>query len=116
MAAPTFNREIPQGNPITDQTNARPRSNHPGGFVLTMCGGNAQFVSEDIDYRVYCLLMAPDSQNAMWANASPSNVAWNSGSSNWHYPLDNASTPNYWIIPGSSPLQLKPATAADLNR
>ena len=32
---------------------ARPSSNHPGGFLLTMCGGQVQFVSQDIDYRVY---------------------------------------------------------------
>ena len=43
---------------------ARPSSNHSGGVVATFCGGNVQFVSEDIDYYVYQHLMTPDSLGA----------------------------------------------------
>jgi prepilin-type N-terminal cleavage/methylation domain-containing protein/prepilin-type processing-associated H-X9-DG protein len=47
-----------------DRTSGRPASNHSGGFHVSYCDGHTQFMSEDIEYRVYCLLMSPDSQNA----------------------------------------------------
>ena len=31
-----------------------------------MCDGHSQFMSEDIEYRVYCLLMTPDSAGAKY--------------------------------------------------
>ena len=43
---------------------ARPSSFHPGGVIATFCDGHTQFVSEDIDYLVYQLLMTPDGANA----------------------------------------------------
>lgn len=52
----------------TYQGNGRPSSNHPGGFIATMCDGHSQFISEDIEYRVYCLLMTPDGANAKYPN------------------------------------------------
>lgn len=36
-----------------------PASNHPTGFNVSFCGGNVQFMSQDIDYTVFCLLMTP---------------------------------------------------------
>jgi type II secretory pathway pseudopilin PulG len=54
-----------------DFNNGRPSSNHPGGFLVTMCDGHSQFMSEDIEYRVYCLLMAPDNGNARYPTAVP---------------------------------------------
>lgn len=47
--------------PTTDQLSGKPSSQHPGGFLVTMCDGRTQFLSEEIEYRVYCLLMSPDS-------------------------------------------------------
>jgi hypothetical protein len=47
-----------------DQQRAKPTSAHPGGFIITMCDGRAQFMNEDVEYRVYAMIMAPDSQNA----------------------------------------------------
>jgi prepilin-type N-terminal cleavage/methylation domain-containing protein/prepilin-type processing-associated H-X9-DG protein len=38
----------------------RPSSNHPGGVNMTYCDGHARFVSQDISYYVYCLLMSPN--------------------------------------------------------
>ena len=40
--------------------NARPSSNHPGGAMVLFCDGHTRFITEDIDYGVYCLLMTPD--------------------------------------------------------
>jgi hypothetical protein len=38
----------------------RPSSNHPGGVVVSFCGGNVRFIAEDIDYNVYKQLMTPN--------------------------------------------------------
>lgn len=43
---------------------ARPASMHQGGFVAAMCDGGAKFLSQDIQYRVYCMLMTPRGNNA----------------------------------------------------
>ncbi len=42
---------------------SRPSSAHSGGFHLLYCGQAARFHSEDMDYRVYAALMAPDQPN-----------------------------------------------------
>ena len=36
-----------------------PASNHPGGVNVSFCDGHARFLSQEIDYFVYCLLMTP---------------------------------------------------------
>ena len=36
---------------------ARPSSNHPGGVNIVFADGRCKFLSDDIDYSVYCLLM-----------------------------------------------------------
>ncbi len=38
---------------------ARPSSYHAGGVVFTFCDGHTQFISEDIAYDVYAMLMTP---------------------------------------------------------
>jgi prepilin-type N-terminal cleavage/methylation domain-containing protein/prepilin-type processing-associated H-X9-DG protein len=38
---------------------ARPSSYHPGGVNAMFCGGNARFLSEQMDYKVYTQLMTP---------------------------------------------------------
>jgi prepilin-type N-terminal cleavage/methylation domain-containing protein len=48
--------------PTSDIQNGRPSSQHPEGFIVTFCDGRSRFIGQDVDYRVYCLLMAPDSQ------------------------------------------------------
>ena len=52
-------------------TNAKPSSKHPGGFIATMCDGHTAFLSQDLDYRVYCLLMAPDNAHAIDFDGQP---------------------------------------------
>ena len=44
-----------------DMTYARPSSNHPGGVNAAFADGSVNFISERIDYRVYCQLMTSDS-------------------------------------------------------
>jgi prepilin-type N-terminal cleavage/methylation domain-containing protein/prepilin-type processing-associated H-X9-DG protein len=44
---------------------ARPSSYHPGGVNVFFCDGHGRFVSEGIDYGVYCALMTPRGRNAM---------------------------------------------------
>lgn len=46
-----------------DLYQGRPYSNHSGGFIVTMCDGNVRFLSDEIEYRVYTLLLSPDSAN-----------------------------------------------------
>jgi len=36
-----------------------PSSNHPGGVNAAFCDSHVRFLSQDIDYTVYCLLMTP---------------------------------------------------------
>ncbi len=43
---------------------ARPRSSHSGGFVVTFCDGHTSFISDQIDYNVYRLIMTPNGSSA----------------------------------------------------
>ena len=81
--------------------NARPSSNHPGGFVVTMCDGHARFLSQDIEYRVYVLLMTPDGGNAK----DPGTGA-----------LTMTSYLDDWKISNANPGPLRPLTEDDLNK
>jgi prepilin-type N-terminal cleavage/methylation domain-containing protein/prepilin-type processing-associated H-X9-DG protein len=36
-----------------------PSSNHPTGTNVAFCDGHTRFISQDIDYTVFCLLMTP---------------------------------------------------------
>lgn len=53
----------PPGLP-PDLAYARPSSTHPGGFMVSFCDGRSLFMSDEIEYRVYALLMSPNSANA----------------------------------------------------
>lgn len=57
---------------------ARPSSNHPGGVNVVFCDGHTQFLREDIDYKVYGLLMTPDGKNSMLAgsNNPADKISW----------------------------------------
>ena len=39
--------------------NAHPSSNHPCGVMVNFCDGHGRFISDDIDYSVYCKLLTP---------------------------------------------------------
>lgn len=36
-----------------------PASNHPTGVNVSFCDGHTRFISQDVDYTVFCLLMTP---------------------------------------------------------
>jgi hypothetical protein len=48
---------------------SRPSSFHRGGFVATFCDGHTRFLSEDIDYVVYCLLLSPNGRDTKIAGS-----------------------------------------------
>lgn len=57
-------------NGVKDSTStaydlARPSSLHPGGVNMFFCGGNGRFVSDRMDYRIYCAIMTPREASAM---------------------------------------------------
>jgi len=39
-----------------------PASNHPSGVNVAFCDGHIRFLSQDIDYTVFCQLMSPNGQ------------------------------------------------------
>jgi prepilin-type N-terminal cleavage/methylation domain-containing protein/prepilin-type processing-associated H-X9-DG protein len=41
----------------------RPSSWHPGGVEVAFCDGHVTFLSQDVQYSIYCLLMTPDGAN-----------------------------------------------------
>lgn len=47
-----------------DAEYARPSSFHPGVVVVSFCDGHQQTLSNTMDYRVFCHLMTPDSNDA----------------------------------------------------
>jgi len=49
----------------------RPSAYHPGGVNVTMCDGHARFISQDIQYNVWCLLMTPDGANCNTPGFAP---------------------------------------------
>jgi|GEM_PF-1223295 len=59
------------GSTPRDSTHGRPLSDHSGGgFHVAYADGGAQFMSSDVEYRVYCLLMSPDSSNAKYTGGT----------------------------------------------
>jgi prepilin-type processing-associated H-X9-DG protein len=57
--------------PATVNSCIRPSSYHPGGVNVTFCDGHTRFISQDIQYSVYCLLMTPDGQNCNTPGVGP---------------------------------------------
>jgi hypothetical protein len=97
FGANTLNKNV-GATPATDAQNGRPSSSHPGGFLISMCDASTRFMSQDVDYRVYCLIMAPDSVNAV-STVLPGAV----------YPINPP-----WTTVMSGPLA--PITASDLDK
>ena len=63
LPAPPFGARINEdigGDPaFTSRAHSRPSSPHRNGVNVAFCDSHVRFVSENIDYRVYCQLMAP---------------------------------------------------------
>jgi len=49
----------------------RPSAYHPGGVNVTFCDGHTTFMSQDVQYSIYCLLMTPDGANCNTPGFSP---------------------------------------------
>jgi prepilin-type N-terminal cleavage/methylation domain-containing protein/prepilin-type processing-associated H-X9-DG protein len=54
-----------------DWMHVRPSSFHSGGVVAMFADGHGQFLSENLDYLVYALLMTPDGSKARMPNGDP---------------------------------------------
>ena len=85
------------GGTVSYQYFMHPSSNHPTGANVAFCGGNVQFMSQDIDYTVFCLLMTPWGQ---WTNTPgmASSTTLDTGSSankGFYYP---SGTNNYTYL------------------
>jgi len=68
---PTFNNAIQFINgPTTEDGNAldnyqcRPSSKHPGGVNVAFADGRVDYVNENIDYMIYCLMMTPEGKKS----------------------------------------------------
>ncbi len=88
-----LNQSGGHGN-LTDQF-SRPSSKHPGGFLAAMCDGSVKFLSQDIAYSTYVLLMAPHSTaskkpGTTTATTYPSTYYVGGSSSNALIPLSDA--------------------------
>jgi prepilin-type processing-associated H-X9-DG protein len=98
-----INSQLAPGQaPPADYFFIRPSSFHPGGVNVTFCDGHARFISQDIQYGVYCLLCTPDGANCNTpghtAGLDPpggTNVTYYPSGDNYLYlrntPLDSAS-------------------------
>jgi len=53
-----FNEDIGGDPAFASRAHARPSSHHPG-MNVAFCDTHVRFLTSDIDYRVYCQLMAP---------------------------------------------------------
>ncbi|MEX2119271.1 MAG: DUF1559 domain-containing protein [Pirellulales bacterium] len=67
-------------DPVDLIFNARPSSQHPGGVMVTFCDGHVRFISENMDYSVYCLIMSPHGAQVStpgfhWTDTSDPNLA-----------------------------------------
>ncbi|MEX0678965.1 MAG: DUF1559 domain-containing protein [Pirellulales bacterium] len=105
-----FNQPV-QGNE-SDLYWGRPSSAHSGGVIATMAGGHSQFLSDEIDWRVYCLLLSPDSQNVK-DSRYPAPYGPSPPAVQFKYPA------NWYTlqpVPNTPPLPLlKPLTEVDVN-
>jgi prepilin-type processing-associated H-X9-DG protein len=79
-----------------------PASNHPGGVNVSFCDGHVRFLSQDIDYFVYCLLMTP--YGAMCNTPGTINGLDGAGGTPW-----NASFPQFYHPGGDNYTYLRNA-------
>ncbi|MGD9719585.1 MAG: DUF1559 domain-containing protein [Pirellulales bacterium] len=95
-----LNRPAQPGVPLDDRYFAKPTSQHPGGFLMTFVDGHTLFVSEDVDYHLYALVMAPASKDAKEPDTGKTGMMLYTGT-NWYDPATGA---------------LRTVTEADLTR
>jgi prepilin-type processing-associated H-X9-DG protein len=91
-------------SPKIDRFYGRPFSEHSGsGFHIAFADGRVQFMTSDIEYRIYCLLMSPDSTNAKYTSGTnqqaPAFTSYSPGSpifypKNWYQYPNSLPGPN----------------------
>ena len=69
----------------------KPASNHPGGVNVSFCDGHVVFLSETIDYSIYCLLMSPDSKQCNTPGSvggldCQGGALWDPAAAGYYYP------------------------------
>jgi prepilin-type processing-associated H-X9-DG protein len=76
-AEPTHRINGPDsGQPFATGDDARPSSYHPGGVNAVFCDGRTRFLSENIDYLVYCLLLSTNGQKTRFSRAPLNGVGY----------------------------------------
>jgi prepilin-type processing-associated H-X9-DG protein len=65
-------------NPFYPYTNARPSSRHPSGVNSLFCDGHTRFLSQEMDYQVYCQIMSSDGPEVKPSGAmmAPNTAVW----------------------------------------
>jgi prepilin-type N-terminal cleavage/methylation domain-containing protein/prepilin-type processing-associated H-X9-DG protein len=72
-----------------------PSSNHPTGTNVAFCDGHTRFISQDIDYTVFCLLMTPWGQMCNTPGTASGALDPGTTSGSIYYP---SGTGNYGIL------------------
>lgn len=75
-----WNTGSPPANYLTDLKNARPASRHPGGTMVVFCDGHSRFLSQELEYGIFCLIMSPNGKNVR-----PAGSLTPSASTNFYY-------------------------------
>jgi hypothetical protein len=55
---------------------ARPKSNHPAGFMAAFCDGRTKFIAENVAYGVYCKLLTSNGKKYAAAGMQPNAPAY----------------------------------------
>lgn len=63
---PGLNKDLPTGATAIplDANHARPASFHPNGFMVCMADGSTKYISDVINYTVYCRLMSSNGRRS----------------------------------------------------
>jgi prepilin-type processing-associated H-X9-DG protein len=59
-----INGPTSENGEATEMSQCRPSSRHPGGVNMTFADGRTQFISDNIDYQLYSLLMTPEGRKS----------------------------------------------------
>ncbi len=72
---------------------ARPSSYHVGGVNVTYCDSRTAFLSDQVEYYVYCLLMSPDGKGTRTPGASGQQQTLLQQGKNFAVPVDDSWLP-----------------------
>lgn len=75
-----------------------PSSNHPTGAMVAFCDGHTRFISQDIDYNIFCLLMTPYGQYCNTPGYTPTSGGPPLDSGTAAATLYTLTAPNYKLL------------------